>query len=136
MALWKLSNLQKKSCEERSTWVKGNQVVTRIDGWRWGTFTVETSDDNPPDGITEDNEEGINIHDHEGKNIVSIALDNLEDGVYGDFDYPIAITEEQQTEIEEGCEEEGSYSYFEDADWTLDETELWFTGPLEINRLS
>ena len=136
MALWKLSNLQKKSCEERSTWVKGNQVVTRIDGWRWGTFTVETSDDNPPDGITEDNEEGINIHDQEGKNIVSIALDNLEDGVYGDFDYPIAITEEQQTEIEEGCEEEGSYSYFEDADWTLDETELWFTGPLEIHRIS
>jgi hypothetical protein len=136
MALWKLSNLQKKSCEERSTWVKGNQVVTRIVGWRWGSFIVETTDDNPPDGITEDNEEGINIRDHEGKNIVSIDLDNLEDVVYGDFDYPIVITEEQQAEIEYGCERKGYYSYFEENDWELDDTEVWFMGPLEIDRIS
>ena len=79
MAFWKVSNLQKKSCEERATWVKDHQIVTRIDGWRWGTYNVETTDDNPPDGITEDNEDGINMNDHNGENIVSIDMDNMDD---------------------------------------------------------
>lgn len=135
MAFWKVSNLQKKSCEERATWVKDHQIVTRIDGWRWGTYNVETTDDNPPDGITEDNEDGINMNDHNGENIVSIDMDNMDDGVYGDFDYSDNITEEERTIIEEGCDEEGSYSYFEENGWELDDTEVWLTGPLEITKV-
>ena len=49
MAWWKVSTIEKKSCEEREIWTKDGKTVTRINGFRWGTFSVETTDDNPPD---------------------------------------------------------------------------------------
>ena len=49
MADWKVSTKEKKSVEEHELWQKGDLVIRRISGFRWGTWTVTTTDDNPPE---------------------------------------------------------------------------------------
>ena len=68
MAIWKVSNRFKKNCEERQYWTKDGVTVVRIEGFRWGTFTVETDDDLPPEGITEENPDGIDMYSYFGEN--------------------------------------------------------------------
>ena len=46
MATWKLSTYWKKSAIERQIWTKGDKVIIREEGYRWGTFYVE-SDERP-----------------------------------------------------------------------------------------
>ena len=134
MAFWKVSTLQKKSCEEREIWSKGNKSIIRINGFRWGTFTLETTDDNPPDGITEENKEGINISDYTGSNFKSIALDSMDDGWLGDCELSDNIDEDEQAELLEGMEDD-YYEYLETNGWVNDETEVWLFGPLEITKI-
>ena len=87
MATWTVSTTEKKSCEEREIWTQDGKTIVRINGFRWGTFTVETTDDNPPDGITEANQEGIDMYSHCGDNIDSISLDSMDDGWLGDYEF-------------------------------------------------
>ena len=134
MAFWKVSTLQKKSCEEREIWSKGNKSIIRINGFRWGTFTLETTDDNPPDGITEENKEGINIYDYTSSNFKSIALDSMDDGWVGDCELSDNIDEDEQAELLEGMEDD-YYEYLETNGWVNDETEVWLFGPLEITKI-
>jgi hypothetical protein len=134
MAFWKVSTIQKKSCEEREIWSKGNKSIIRINGFRWGTFTLETTDDNPPDGITEENKEGINIYDYTGSNLKSITLDSMDDGWLGDCELSDNIDEDEQAELLEGMEDD-YYEYLETNGWVNDETEVWLFGPLEITKI-
>ena len=53
MATWKIEPTWKKSIVERSYWTKGDKTITNEIGWRWGSFTVETEGDDPPE-IDED----------------------------------------------------------------------------------
>ena len=48
MAIWKLEPTLKKSLIERSYYHKDGMTLMVETGWRWGEFTVETEDDNPP----------------------------------------------------------------------------------------
>ncbi len=48
MANWTVSTSEKKNVEEHELWQKGDLVIRRITGFRWGTWTVATVDDNPP----------------------------------------------------------------------------------------
>ena len=132
MATWTVSTTEKKSCEERENWTKGEATIVRVNGFRWGTFTVETTDDNPPDGITEANEEGIDMYGHSGDNIDSINLDSMDDGWYGDYEFNGVDEEAEQEILDEIDEADDYYEYLEQNGWVLDETEAWLYGPLEI----
>ena len=58
MATWSVKPTWKKSIIERNYLTKdGNKVMIET-GWRWGEFTVETDDDNPPNI-----ESGVDIYD-------------------------------------------------------------------------
>jgi len=58
MAIWSVKPTWKKSIIERNYLTKdGNKVMVET-GWRWGEFTVETEDDNPPDI-----EAGVDMYD-------------------------------------------------------------------------
>ena len=46
MPTWKLSTYWKKSSIERQIWVKDDKVIIREEGYRWGTFYVQ-SDERP-----------------------------------------------------------------------------------------
>ena len=134
MAWWKVSTIEKKSCEEREIWTKDGKTVTRINGFRWGTFSVETTDDNPPDGITTENDDGINMYDHSGDNIEQIELDSMDDGWYGDYEYDGFEDDELQAFTKELEEADDYYEFLEENDWYNEETEAWLSGPLEITK--
>ena len=138
MATWTVSTTEKKSCEEREIWTQDGKTIVRINGFRWGTFTVETTDDNPPDGITEENKEGINIYDYTGSNFKSIALDSMDDGWLGDYEFD-GFDQQQEQAIREAIDEADSdgidyAEYLTENGWGLDDTEAWLYGALEIVR--
>lgn len=137
MATWKISTEQKKSCEERELWYNEDKdwKIVRVTGFRWGTFTVETSDDEPPEGIDADNSDGINMYDYFGDNAENGAeLDSMDDGWFEDWEWDDAMTEEDREEVLALWEEE-SYSGFEENGWYNSETEAWLHGPLTIERI-
>lgn len=135
MAIWKISTREKKSCEEREFWTKDGKTLVRINGFRWGTFTVETSDDEPPEGITEENPDGVDMYGYFGDNAEDGAeLDSMVDGWYGDWEFPDDMTEEEQQHILDGYDEDG-YDFMESDGWYNDETEAWLFGPLDIEKV-
>lgn len=134
MTTWKISNKEKKSCEEREIWTKDDQTIVRITGFRWGKFTIETNDDNPPEGITEGNPDGIDMYSYSGDNAEDGAeLDMMDDGWYADWEFPEDMDEEEQQRIMDGWDED-SWDFLEGEGWCLDETEAWLYGPLDIER--
>jgi len=138
MATWTVSTTEKKSCEEREIWTNGEATIVRINGFRWGTFTVETTDDNPPEGITEANKEGIDMYSHSGDNIYSISLDSMADGWLGDYEFD-GFDQQQEQAIREAIDEADSdgidyAEYLEQTGWQQEDTEAWLSGLLEITR--
>lgn len=134
MATWTVSTTEKKSCEEREIWTKDGKTIVRTNGFRWGTFTVETTDDNPPEGITEANKEGIDMYSHSGDNIDSISLDSMDDGWSGDYEF-CGMDEESKQAISDAIDEaDDYYEYLEENGWMLDDAEAWLYGPLEITK--
>ena len=144
MAQWTVSTHYKKSCQEVENWVqsdgKGKVVVTN--GFRWGTWTVETSDDNPPEfEFTEvpggdGKKDSINMLDCSVNNIEDVELDSMDDGgCWYDVDV-IGLDEEQQAEIEDFLEENSPYELEnrEDDSWYNDDTEWWVWGPIAIKN--
>lgn len=136
MASWTISTTEKKSCEEREIWKKGSKTIVRVNGFRWGTFTVETTDDNPPAGITKDNKDGIDMFNHRGININGIELVSMDDGWYGDYEFDGFNEDEEQDILDDidDDDENSYYEYLEGNGWTLSETEGWLYGSLEIEK--
>lgn len=135
MATWTVSTKDKKSVEEHELWQKDDMVIRRISGFRWGTWTVETSDDNPP-VLNQDAGPGgdaINMYDYFEENVENIELEMLDDGWYGDIIWPDDMPDEERERLEELWEEE-SYDGWEGDGWINYETECWASGPLEIER--
>jgi hypothetical protein len=138
MATWTVSTTEKKSCLEREIWSRDGKTIVRVNGFRWGTFTVETTDDDPPDGITELNQEGIDMYGHCGDNIDSINLDSMADGWLGDYEFD-GFDQQQEQAIREALDEADSdgidyAEYLEQTGWRQEDTEAWLSGPLEITR--
>ena len=144
MAQWTVSTHYKKSCQEVENWVQsdGEGKVVVTNGFRWGTWTVETSDDNPPEfEFTEvpggdGKKDSINMLDCSVNNIEDVELDSMDDGgCWYDVDV-IGLDEEQQAEIEDFLEENSPYELEnrEDDSWYNDDTEWWVWGPIAIKN--
>ena len=137
MAYWKVSTRDKKSVEEHELWQKDDMVIRRITGFRWGTWTVETNDDEEPI-LKQDSRPGgdaINMHDYCDENVENIEMEMLDDGWYSDVIWPDDMDEEERERLEELWDEE-SYSGWEEDGWVQYETECWASGPLDIEKES
>jgi len=143
MATWTVSTYHKKNVQEVETYLQedGEGKVVVTNGFRWGTWTVETNDDNPPEfEFTEvpngdGSKDSINMLDCEINNIESVELDSMDDGgCWYDVDVT-GLDEEQQAEIEDFLEENSPYELEErDDGWYQDETEWWIWGPIQITN--
>jgi hypothetical protein len=143
MATWTVSTHYKKSCQEVEFWVRreGEGKIIVTNGFRWGTWTVETSDDNPPEfEFTEvpggdGRKDSINMLDCEINNIESVELISMDDGgCWYDIEFE-DLTEEEEEEIQEFIDENSVYELEEREDaWYQDETEWWIWGPIEIQN--
>jgi hypothetical protein len=143
MAIWIVRTYHKKNVQEVETYLQrdGEGKVVVTNGFRWGTWTVETTDDNPPefefttvpggDGARD----SINMLDCEINNIENAELVSMDDGgCWYDVDVT-GLDEEAQAEIEDFLEENSPYELEErDDGWYQDETEWWIWGPIEIQN--
>jgi len=135
MTIWKVANSHKKMCEEREIWTKDDKTIIRINGFRWGTFTVETNNGEPPEDIDPENPDGINMYDYFSDNADNGAeLESMDDGCYLDYEFN-GIDEEEQEELQAAMEDD-HYQYLEGNGWYNSETEAWLYGPLEITKES
>lgn len=135
MTIWKVATAHKKMCEEREIWTKDDKTIIRINGFRWGTFTVETNNGEPPEDIDPENPDGINMYDYFSDNADNGAeLESMDDGCYLDYEFN-GIDEEEQEELQAAMEDD-HYQYLEGDGWYNSETEAWLYGPLEITKES
>ena len=141
MTIWTVKTYHKKNVQEVEHWVQrdGKGLITVTNGFRWGEWTVETSDDNPPEfEFTEvpggdGKKDSINMLDCEYNNIESAELVSMDDGgCWYDIEFE-GVSEEEEEELQEFIDENSVYDLEDREDsWYNDETEWWIWGPIEI----
>lgn len=125
MATWKLSTQHKKNAVEKQFWYKNGKVITREEGYRWGTFYCES--DEQPD-IDLKNPDGYEVGgDYDWE------LDSLDDGCWAEWDWPEDMSEEEQNQIMDAWSDD-FYEGMEALGWSNDDTEYWFYGPLQLEN--
>ena len=124
MATYRIETTEKKNVLEIEHWQKDGVTIKRLSGFRWGTGWINTEPGETLD-IDPVNENGVNVYDYD------FELDSLDDGWYGDWEFPDDMAEEERERLMELWDEE-SYSGFEEEGWSNEETECWFNGPLSI----
>ena len=120
---WTVSPKWKKSLIEIQYWTKGDKTIRYEIGWRGGSFTVYTDDDNPPEL-----EEGVDIYDCG----YETELIECFDGCWDDYEYG-GMNENEIEEIETFLEENSIYD-LEEHGWYCDETEMIINCELEIEK--
>ena len=140
MAIWTIRTHYKKSCEQREFFVQreGNGKIIVTDGFRRCEYTIETTDDEFPDIQFEEMPNGdgkkdsIDLNSLIGDNIESTELVEMFDGgCWGEVEFE-GLTLEQEEELEEFINENGTYALEDEGDWYLEDTEVWVWGPLEV----
>ena len=130
MATWKLSPQYKKSAVERQFWYKDDKVIIREEGYRWGTFSVE-SDERPLSDIELKNEDGYELSCID--NDECWELWDLTDGCWADSEAGRNCTEEDLEEFNTAWDED-TYEAVEALGWMQDDTEYYYYGPLELTN--
>lgn len=129
MAQWKVSTRDKKSVEEHEIWEKDGRIIVRISGFRWGTWTVTTDDEDPPE-FDRDENDCVDMYDCG----YDSELDMLDDGWYGEVRYPDDCDQEEIDRMNEMWDEEG-YDAWEAEGWTQTETECWAWGEFDVEKI-
>lgn len=124
MATWSVKPAWKKSIIERNYLTKDGNTVMVETGWRWGEFTVETEDDNPPNI-----EAGVDMYDCE----YEAELVETSDGCWEEVDTDDC--DDETTEWLEEFLEENSWLDLEEHGWIQDECEMIIDCDLIIERL-
>ena len=123
MTTFKLSTKYKKSITEKQFWTKDGKTIIYSTGWRWGYARY---DDEPDvDMNLEDNEE-VNIYD-----LGDVMDHSFDDGCWADWEFPDDMDEEEQEQIQEAYDEDYDDGLYE-LGWECNDTEVWFSGPLEL----
>ena len=116
MATWNIQPSYKKSIVERIHYCKDGKTIIEETGWRWGEFTCETEDDNPPE---------IN----EGDDLYSCGYDvemqYCDDGCWTEYEFE-GFTEEEEEKMQEWLEENSIFDLEEDG-WYSSDTEMLIT---------
>jgi hypothetical protein len=141
MAIWNVCTYHKKNVQEVETYDQreGDGKVTVTNGFRFGEWSVETSDDNPPEfEFTEvpggdGKKDSIDMLNCEVNNIESVELIEMFDGgCWYDIDVE-GLSEEDEEEIREFLEENSPYD-LEERGWMQGDTEWWIWGPIAIKN--
>ena len=141
MASFTVKTYYKKSCEQHEYYVQRNSTgrVKVTDGFRFCTYTVETTDGEFPKfefttvpGGNAD-KDSIDMNSIDGENIESSELVEMFDGgCWGDVEIKGVEDEVEVERLEELINEEGAYALEDDGTWYLEDTEVWVWGPLEV----
>ena len=122
---WKLSTIEKKSCTQIEFWKKGDLVAQREIGWRWCWARYKTKPD-------------LSDYDPNTQQVELYGLGDIEDmeqddGCWEDWIWPDGVDEEEAERLAEIYEEEGEEG-LENEGWSINDTEYWVSGPLELEQ--
>jgi hypothetical protein len=132
MATWELTTEWKKSSVERQFWFKGDKCIIREEGYRWGTFTVE-SDVRPLTDEELKNDNGYELGSID--NGENWEMQDLTDGCWGEIECGNNATQQDIDAFTEAWDRDW-YSGVEELGWSLDDTEFYFQpGPLKLTNL-
>ena len=124
MTTWKIEPTYKKSIIERIHYCRDGKEIIEETGWRWGEFTCETEDDNPP---------VIN----EGDDLYSCGYDvemqYCDDGCWTEYEFE-GFTEEEEEEMREWLEDNSFFELEEDG-WISGDTEMIIGCEPEITQI-
>jgi hypothetical protein len=113
MALWKVEPTWKKSLAERSHYTKDGKEIIIETGWRWGEFTIETEDDEPP--VLE---EGVDLFDCG----YEVEMQYCDDGCWEEREF-FGFTDEEEETMNEWLDE-NSWLDLEEEGWIPSENEM------------
>jgi hypothetical protein len=113
MATWKIEPTWKKSLREVMYFRKDDKEIVCETGWRWGEFTCETEDDNPP--VIE---EGVDLYSQG----YDIEMQECTDGCWVEYEFT-GFTEEEEETMREWLDENSFFDLEEDG-WMHIETEM------------
>jgi hypothetical protein len=131
MTTWLLSPQYKKSAVEKMFFYKEGKIITIEQGFRWGTFTVQ-SDERPLTDYELKNEDGYELGSID--NDESWELCDLSDGCWCDIE--IGNDKTTSTDLEEfqAAWDADWYSGVEALGWSNDDTEYYYYGPLSLTN--
>jgi hypothetical protein len=124
MALWSIKPTWKKSIIERSYYHKDDKTIVIETGWRWGEFTCETDDDNPPEIV-----DGTDLYNCD----YVVELVECTDGCWEEHEFE-GLTEEEEEAMVEWLDE-NSWLDLEEDGWTQGDTEMIMACEPEIEKL-
>ena len=124
MATWSIKPIWKKSIIERIHYHKDGKEIIEETGWRWGEFTCETEDDEPP--VLE---EGVDLFDCG----YDIEMQYCDDGCWTEYEF-IGFTEEEEQAMNEWLEE-NSFFELEEEGWISGDTEMILNSDAEIEKI-
>lgn len=144
MAQWTVKTHYKKSCQEVENWVQdnGDGRITVTNGFRYGEWTVDTTDDNPPEfkftHVPGGNgkKDSINMCNCCTGNIEEVELVEMFDGGCW-YDVEIeGLDEEAEEKLQEFIDENSIYDLEcrEGDSWYNSDTDWWIWGPIEITN--
>ena len=116
MAQWKIEPSWKKSIIERIHYHKDDKTIIEETGWRWGEFTCETEDDNPPE---------INEGDDLYACGYDVEMQYCDDGCWTEYEFE-GFTEEEEEKMQEWLEENSIFD-LEGEGWYSSDTEMLIT---------
>jgi len=125
MAVWSIKPTWKKSIIERMYWYKDDNVIMHEIGWRWGEFTCETEDDNPP--VLE---AGVDLYDCG----YDVEMVETSDGCWEEYDYD-DCDDEVAAEVQAFLEEGNSSFDLEELGWYSNHSEMIIDCDMEIERV-
>lgn len=137
---WTVRTHYKKSCEQHEYFVQNDGAgrIKVVDGFRSCTYNVETNDGEFPKfeftTVPGGNaaKDSLDMNSISGANIESSELVEMFDGgCWGDIEIE-GLDEDEEEQVREFIEEEGTYALEDEGEWYLDETEVWVWGPLEV----
>ena len=132
MAIWNLSPVNKKSIEEVNYWAKDGKVICRRIGWRGGSATVVTADNNPPELDLEDNEELSVYEIVDEQHILEVEMGDLWDGCWVEWQCVSGdVSDEELEQIQEAYDNDFEEA-LEGMGWNEEDYELWFYGELQL----
>lgn len=123
MATWTITPTMKKSIIERNYFHKDGNTFIVETGWRWGEFTCETEDDEPP--VLE---EGVDLYACE----YEVELVETTDGCWETYDMDGCDAE--TVDWLEQFLDENSYLDLEERGWIAGDTEMIIDCEMDIEK--
>ena len=124
--MWKLSTVEKKSCVQIEFWTKDGLTAQREIGWRWCWAKYETK---PDLGDYDENKDQIELY-----SLGDVHDMEQDDGCWEEWSWPDDMDADEIARLEELYDEDGDEG-LENEGWTLDDTEYWVHGPLELEEV-